>query len=460
MVVVQYLFGILLTSLYYPGIAGAATTPRWALLAVALPVVLLFYERIPRWAGRALPGLLERGAAHLGNTRREYREAASLPGPCGFSLIHLIGVLYLTWSAISLSWTPNRLDGIGELIKLVILAQAFVLGSRLERLHTVLSGMALGLLVSCAVLILQLAYPDLVLHTTTHSGLFINSGSLAEISALVIIGLLYESRFGKVSAEGDTKADVSSSAGKSAADHYGNWRGWSHWWRGLVDGANWHWRNASLWLAICLLPCVVLPQSRGAWLALIAAFTVWLWSKSKLSALALMALAVISFTYSLHINFHISSVIQRWGMWSDAASGLTLLGHGIGSFWTDYAPLSNTLDIFLERPEHLHNDWLEIIFEQGVVGAAVCCTVVVVCYRVSPTKAILAGFAAEALVGFPLHVPCTAFIAALCLGHAARNGADIRDLLHDGRAKLCQCTRGRFTPARWGFAKKRDMVPA
>jgi O-antigen ligase len=357
------ILGFLLTALYWPGLAGAATIPKWGLLAVALPLVIL-------------------------KSRNEYNR---------FTLVHLFGALFILWSAISLIWTPNRLDGLGELIKLVILAQAFVYGSRLDSLRPILIGMACGLILSSAMVLIQLVYPDVVLHSTIHSGLFINSGALGEIAALVFIGVAYG---------------------------IGNIR----------DGL----RKWNCILLVCLAPSILLPQSRGSWLALIAAFTFWLWSKSKISALVLVALTAISFTYSLHIGFHVASVEQRLGLYQDAIHGLTWLGHGIGSFWTDYAPLSNTVDIFLERPEHLHNDWLEVIFEQGAIGALAIGLLWawrgIACYRGRPTVGdyICLGFVSEAIVGFPLHNPCTAFLAALCLGHLARDGASIRDLLYRG----------------------------
>lgn len=361
------IFGFLLTALYWPGLSGAATTPKWGLLAIALPILL--------WRGL--------------DTK--------------ITLAHLFGALFVTWSAASLLWTPNRLDGTGELIRLVLLAQAFLYGSSLASLRPLLTGMACGLILSSATVLIQLVYPDIVLHTTAHSGLFINSGTLGEITALVLIGMIY-------------------------------YRCW--------------------WLALVLLPCIVLPQSRGAWLALVAAGIVWTWGRSKLSALAIIAISAILLTYSLHLGFHASSVVQRLGMYWDAISGLTWLGHGVGSFWTDYAPLSTTLDIFIERPEHLHNDWLEIVFEQGAVGAGAVVILGAWCLfncarRPTVEGYIFIGFAAEAIVGFPLHNPCTAFVAALCLGHLARGGIGVRELVHGSRVFL-QARLGAFNTRRQG----------
>ena len=364
------ILGFLLTALYVPGISGAATTPRWGLLAIGIPLLLL-----------------NRGGGK-------------------FTLVHLFGALFLAWSAVSIAWSPNQLDSFNQLILWVILAQAFVYGSQLEDLSPTFRGMAYGLLLSSVVIIISIWLPDFVLHYTPYAGLFINSGSLAEITALVLIGLLYDGR-GLV--------------GRAAVPGI---RGW-----------NWH----GISIALGLLPCIILPESRGAWLALVAAFTALLWFKSKLSALVLVALTALCITYSFHIGFHTESVIQRLGMWHDAIGALTWRGHGLGSLWTDYPPLASAIDIYKERPEHLHNDFLEVMFEIGPIGFAGMLALVCGCiWNTSGTaRLVFAGLFAESLVGFPLHMPCTGFVAALCLGHLARSRADIRDILRSRRILLC-----------------------
>jgi O-antigen ligase len=379
------LIGFLLTAIYIPGISGAATTPKWAVLAIGLPLLLL-------------------------------RDGK----PSKFTIVHLFGALSLAWSALSLFWTSNRLDGLGELAKLIFLAQAFVYGSRLETLSPIIKGLALGLLPSSIVVLLQIPYPLIVAHATSASGLFINSGSLAEITALVLVGLLF-----------------------------GEWsKGW-------------------VFLAPLISPCFILPESRGALLAVISAATVWLWSRSRRHALGLILLAciagVVSFYFGFRVQTGIQTVMDRLAMWSEVLPALTWAGHGIGSFWTDYAPLSTTYDIFVERPEHLHNDWLELIFEGGIINA-VCCAGLLVAYCAGPMSAgrtIFAAFAAEALVGFPLHNPCTAFVAALCLGHLARQRAALRDLFDAGRTGLYARWDGpgRFEDDR-GRAGQRRLVSA
>lgn len=344
-------FGFLLTAIYVPGMSGTATTPKWALLAVGLPLFLF-------WR------------------------------PIRVTLPLLVMAALLAWSAVSLAWTPNRYDGLAELIQYAILFQAFLLGSAEEDLGPIFRGMACGLVLSSLVLFAQLWWPEIVLRSTTHSGLYVNSGALAEAAALVLIAMV-----------------------------------------GMRQ-----WR-----LAICILPCLVMPESRGAYLGVLAAFIAWLWGKSRFAALGLMLVAFVAVNVSLHLGFHVLSVIERLHMWRDAIGGLTWLGHGVGSVWTDYAFLNQTFDIVLQRPEHLHNDWLELLFEGGLPaillsGVLVSC----LCFAGSDalSRAVLAGFVAESFVGFPLHMPTTGFIAALCLGHLVRGRVDLRDLFADGRILL------------------------
>lgn len=348
--------GFLLTAIFIPDFSGAATIPKWAVLAVGLPLLLLLDSK-----------------------------------PGKFTALHLLGSLFLAWSALSIAWTPNRFDGFGELAKLFILAQAFIYGSRLESLSPVIKGMALGLIPSSIVVLLQIPYPLMVAHATSASGLFINSGSLAEITALVLIGL----SFGV---------------------------GSKHW----------------MVLAPLISPCFILPESRGACLALVTGATVWLWSRSRRHALGLILIACIAGAVSLYLGFRFQSAMDRLAMWSEVLPALTWAGHGLGSFWTDYAPLSTTYDIFVERPEHLHNDWLEAIFEGGLPAFVLSAGIVALCAW-SPSnqaRTILFALGAEALVGFPLHNPCTAFMAALCLGHLARERAALFALHDNGRSQL------------------------
>lgn len=152
--IVAYLIAVT----FWPGLDGAALTPRWAALAVAPPGLLL----------------------------------ATKPGRV--TAAHLVGMLFLAWAAFSLFWAPSPYDGLGALFKLVILAESFVVGARLPSLRPVWVGLAAGLTVNGAVLFAQAALGPFWSNPDSNgmSGLFYNPNSLGEIAALVLVALCVE----------------------------------------------------------------------------------------------------------------------------------------------------------------------------------------------------------------------------------------------------------------------------
>lgn len=144
------ILGLLLSLAFDPLAFQGATTPKWALLAVALPVMV------------------------------------SLSSPNHFSRLHLIGAGFLAWCVLSLTWTSNLWDGFGLGIHLIILSLAFVLGSRSESLAAIFKGLALGLTVSS--LLVVIPHDEFSTVLTSEQGLFGNQFALAEVAALTIIG--------------------------------------------------------------------------------------------------------------------------------------------------------------------------------------------------------------------------------------------------------------------------------
>lgn len=151
----HYALGFLASSLYWPGIAGAASTPRWAVMFLVVPWML---------------------------------------SPRQVSAAHIIGALFIAWAAISLAWSPATFDGIDAVVMLLLLAGCFCLGNQMESLRAVIVGAALGLTVSSAFAVLQW----LDIHPVRDdafggpSGLFVNGNYMAEAAALVIVGVVAE----------------------------------------------------------------------------------------------------------------------------------------------------------------------------------------------------------------------------------------------------------------------------
>ena len=91
-------YGFVLTALYWHGIAGAGTSPRWSFLIVATPLLLFFYK------------------------------------PVKFTELHLIGLLFVALASLSWFWSFNQYDTVGALLRLLILVPVFMLGTRLKSL--------------------------------------------------------------------------------------------------------------------------------------------------------------------------------------------------------------------------------------------------------------------------------------------------------------------------------------
>lgn len=341
------LFGFALTALFVPDWSGAATTPRWALAAIVLPLLM--------------------------------RRSGAL-----FTAAHLFGLLFVAYAAASVLWSPQQWEAIDALLKLIVLAEAFVLGSQLRDIRPIVAGAALGLGVSSAVILLGIQVPQ----TSDYpAGLFVNSNALGEIAALALVGVVVH-------------------------------RVW--------------------WGVPLILPALVASHCRGALLALAGALIVWLWTKSRLASVAMAGAGI---ALAAWMGAASESAHLRLEMWGAVLPQLTLAGKGIGSFYTLF-PLYSPFDTLLQRPEHLHNDWLEFTFELGIVG-----TVLYAAILWSARSVILAAIFVEALFGFPLHLAATAVLGGILSGHAVRGRVPVRDSLAFWRDFLFgrgefDCSRG------------------
>src|SRR5262249_48748108 len=111
------------------------------------------------------------------------------------------------------------------------------------------------------------------------------------------------------------------------------------------------------------------------------------------------------------------------------------------SFQTAYPFGASRMDVFKRRPENAHNDYLELLYEIGP-GAFFAFAFLALCLfgphtRAAPApRSVLIGFAACALVAFPSHLACSAYLAALCAGHLCRYRPSLRDEIRHWRMVL------------------------
>ncbi len=343
----MFALGALLAAAFIPWTWGAATSPRWAVVAVLPAVLLLALE----WTS-------------------DYRSRAITP-------LHVLAGTLVAWSALSLLWSASLWDGLNGLFQCLFLGVSFLLGTQPVSLRRLNAGLAVGVAASSVLVLIELSslHPDWTMAPMRWAGLFINSNTLCEFAVLVLVSC-------------------------AASRMY--------------------------WALPLLLPSVVLPTGRGAWLGGMAALTLWGWRRYKWATALCVAVGVPVLVLSVHQS---STIVDRLFIWRDTASSLTFWGHGLGSFAAIFPYLDTTHDALRQRVEHAHNDFLQVVFEMGAVGGLLVVGLVATIWRTAvevsnyrqlgPHYYVLEAFAVEACVSFPLHLPGTAFLAAFMLGRVA-----------------------------------------
>ena len=332
------LVAFLATIAYYPGASGSGISPKWWVVALGCAVALAFLRLRPQveW---------------------------------------FFGAMFLGYAALSLSWTPEPIVAANELVHLLVLALAFLVGSALRDLRAVFRGLAVGIGVNGVLALAQWLWAtmqpgvplvpwfDQVSPDPRYpAGLFVNHNFLAETAALALAGsLAYRD------------------------------------WRFTVPSA----------LTLCLV------HSRAALLALAAlglfratrAYTFWLG----------LLLAVPAIVLMYYMGADNAGVADRLSFWSQVIGGISVTGSGLGSY-----------QVTFYTAEHAHNDLLQMVFELGV-GIVPLCALVWCAVRGSGAECSVLGVALVlALFSFPLELPTTGFIIALTLGHLCTCSSELR----------------------------------
>jgi len=346
---VPYLISFVFTILFFPGFSSPSVSPRWVYLAIVIPAVLFFF-----------------------NTERL---------KTGIIMLGLV-VAYIT---ISFLWSPLDYEFLLGYSHLLILCGAFFIGASIPSIRSLLIGAAIGLGINSIFVGFQTEGWSLVQQSASPAGLFMNKNLLAEFSALILVGLLYEKLW---------------------------------------------------WWAVPVLPCLVFTQARGAIVAVIVA--VALGQRRSVAIPVIAALAVFGVSVAVVVPGH--SFLQRLDIWKDTIENLTWLGHGWGQFFVTFPQHATHMDTLLERPEHAHNDFLELTYELGF-GAILLAAFIASIWRSSlaTEKAILAAFLVEGLFGFPFYIPTTAVVFAIVAGRLSAAGPDLRDDFNACRMALRKC---------------------
>lgn len=288
--------------------------------------------------------------------------------------IHWLGLATLLYAALSMTWASSFLDAEFGMWLLAIWFLSFHLGTTDLDLGPLFAGLAAGLSVSSVVAIFQwFGFHPVEAYISPHSaGLLFSPTVLGASCALVILALIEYNR--------------------------------------------WQWIPG-------LLPALILSQSRGGWLILIAGLA-FRWLPWPL-LLALPAILAINL-----VNFPITSDLERLLIWGEALRHLSVWGNGIGSFTSYYY----VQPPHLVHPEFVHNDPLQLLFELGPAAAPILLAFGVAMYKLrSPT---LFAFLLLGTFYFPLWCPITAFIGCALAGRGVSAWYRSRNRLHDGRSPI------------------------
>ena len=279
------------------------------------------------------------------------------------TLLHWAGVAFLAYACLSLAWARDFYLGIWGVWTWTILALVVWLGSTEDSLNGLFRGLAIGMSVSSTLAVIQYLgwNPVVTINPLRPAGLFFNPMAHGEILTLTIVALV----------------------------------------------------SLRLWPYIpALLPGLALSGSRGAFIALgVGLLCVYLRRLPTILFAIAALLFVIGFAYS-------PTDTMRLQIWRVAWENLNLRGWGTGSFMGLMYMSSPTN---LMHPEYAHNDYLQLAFEYGLVAAIPLGIFLLVLRQVSaPEWPILVTFLFMGTFSFPLYMPVTAFIAALCTGRLAR----------------------------------------
>lgn len=337
----------LVTASFWPGIAGAATTPRWAILAVMVAVAQFFVK----------PKL---------------------------TLAHVILAVLLCWMAVSMLWSIVGYDWLFMMCKMLIIAGLFVVAAEIKNIEPLIAGCILGITVNSVVVIAQVNGWQGLGQLVPPGGLFLNRDIGSETAALLLIAIVYQ--------------------------------------------------GPRLWWGFPLVfPSFILPHSRGSVAAVVVVAVSALlrkWPKF-IVIVSSIAIAVIALHYIVHTD---GAIDERFDIWRDTIDGYRWLGNGLGQYYVTYPNIASRIDTLQQRPEHAHNDILELGYELG------CGLLLVVAFLRSvwrgalpAERAVLLGFAVEGCFGFPLYMPVSAAIFAVMAGRLAGSGPSLRNDINDGR---------------------------
>jgi hypothetical protein len=297
---------------------------------------------------------------------------------------HWCGAALIAFGAVSILWSSSAYDGINELLKFCFLGVVFLLVQQLPSMRPVYVGLAIGIAVNSAIVTAQYFGWQFVPQYIVPGGLFGNKNYVAEAAAMVLLALIYE-------------------------------RMW--------------------WHIPAVLPATFLPSAKGAIAGLIAGLVLWVWTRSRLAAVALMLCGLVAGGILYQRGYDGTATTERMLFYKSTIAGMTWHGNGLGSFFTHFPSHSPEINFLVSRPIHAHNDILEMVYELGP-GALFYLAFIsfLMCGPFGAEKLMLICFLMEGCFAFPLHLPATAFMASLAAGRLCLDRSAVRRLAIARRA--------------------------
>jgi len=285
----------------------------------------------------------------------------------------LLLLALVAWCALTIAWAPNKYDAFGELFQLAIVAGVYLLGSTVRDGKPYYLGFAIGV-----VLATPLEWFSIRIFGS-------NSDILGEAAAVAIIGCVCVEAFG---------------------------------------------------LALLSTAPLIVSGSRGAVLAIATVAACAAMGRQSWRTKTFVSLAGLAAIGCLVVLGSHASIIERLNIWQDTLDGLTFWGHGLGSYWDMFPHFASRIDVLVPaqtRPDHAHNDLLELIFETGAIGGLLALAIVATVFSSSsPERYIVICVFVMAFVGFSLHLPATLGMAAFALGRINRS-SDLQRRVVAGR---------------------------
>lgn len=330
------LTGLIVTLAFWNRTLGHAIAPRWGALSMLIPMML--------WTVRVR-----------------------------LTWLHLCGFVLLCWTALTLIWTPQPLDGLYEYWHILMFAAVFLVAAECPDLKPTYTAVALGIAVSAIMAVFQqyLGWEYLT-SVAKPGGLFSNKNVLGELAAISLVTLI----------------------------------GYRIW-----------------WLIPTNLLAMIVTGGRGAAVGLGLGLVMFAWVRSKILALSMIAFGILGGWWFLPHPMADSSIAQRIYLWQDTTENLSLWGKGLGSFYQLYPSFAQRVDTMIERPEYAHNEPLNYLFELGWPGVFLLAVVgALLLYRSRETeRPALVVALGVGLFTFPLHLPASVFLIALLAGRIAHD---------------------------------------